>query len=72
MAVNKVSVQSSNLASVGYDDEHGVLEVEFHNGRVYEYYLVPEDVYRGLVNALSAGEYFASYVRDQYRFRRIQ
>jgi hypothetical protein len=70
--MDRVRVRSSNLASVGYDAEEGILEIVFLNGRIYEYYRVPEDVFQGLVSASSPGQYFADHVRDRYRFRPIQ
>lgn len=30
-------VVSSNIASIGYDENNNILEVEFNNGNVYEY-----------------------------------
>jgi hypothetical protein len=32
-----ISVVSSNVASIGYDEFSNVLEVHFHNGSVYQY-----------------------------------
>jgi KTSC domain len=46
--MHRIAVTSRNLASVGYEREHRVLEIEFRNGRVYEYFEVPEGVYGGI------------------------
>jgi hypothetical protein len=62
--MERQQVSSSLVASVGYDADEEVLEVELQNGRVYQYRDVPEDTYRGLVNADSIGRYFNQYVRD--------
>lgn len=62
-------VSSSNLASVGW--ENGVLEVEFHDGGVYQYSNVPEHVYKGLMNAHSKGGYFHDYIRDVYLYMEV-
>ncbi len=40
--MNRVAVQSSNVASVGYDASSSTLEVAFHGGGVYQYFGVPE------------------------------
>lgn len=48
-------VESSVIASIGYDAATSVLEVEFHNGGVYRYFLVPPSVYRALAGAASIG-----------------
>lgn len=65
-------VRSSNLYSVGYNPFTGVLEVQFRNGRVYEYHDVPPAVHDGLMNAHSHGHFFAIFIRNVYPFRRIQ
>lgn len=43
--MKRQSVESSNLASIGYDAENEILEVEFKHGGVYQYFDVPENVY---------------------------
>jgi len=68
----RIPVDSSNLASVGYNMWSGVLEIEFHGGRVYEYYGVPFDIYWGLMNAESHGKFFHAHIRNSFRYRRIQ
>lgn len=70
--MDRVPVSSSSLSSVGYDSLDGILEVEFSNGRVYEYYLVPEALFDAILHARSPGGEFANRVKDQYRFRRVQ
>lgn len=57
--------------SVGYDGDQQVLEVEFHNDRVYQYYVVPRGVYRELMAAESFGRFFNERVRDRYPARRV-
>ena len=42
-------VSSSNIASIGYDPDNQVLEIEFLSGAVYQYYDVPQSVYDGLM-----------------------
>lgn len=64
-------VVSSNLCSVGYDADSGVLEIEFHNGRVYRYFDVPEKVYKELMRARSLGSYFSEKIRSGYRYQRV-
>ena len=50
------SLNSSALASAGYDPTINMLEVEFtRSGSVYRYYDVPESVYDSLISADSAG-----------------
>jgi len=46
------------MISVGYDFETRVLEIEFIDGAIYQYFDVPEEIYQGLLNAESKGRYF--------------
>ena len=68
--MNRLPVASSNIRAVGYDPHSHTLEIEFANGRVYQYFDVPENVYKALLNAMSVGEYFNGEVRGVYRFAR--
>ena len=47
------------------------MEIEFTNGRVYQYFDVPERVYGDLINSSSAGQYFQREIRGVYRFSRV-
>lgn len=69
--MERVPVQSSNVLSVGYDAEDGILEVEYAGGSVYEYYRVPKHVFDGLTTSSSPGHYVATNVKDVYQYRRI-
>lgn len=70
--MERIPVQSSNLASVGYDPATATLEVEFLNGSVYQYFGVPESVYEGLLNAPSKGSYLDQHVKKAgYSYNRI-
>jgi hypothetical protein len=61
--MERIPVSSSNLSSIGYDLRSAILEIEFHSGGVYQYSGVPEDIYQGLMNAGSHGQYFDQYVK---------
>lgn len=65
-------VQSSNVASVGYDDGSRILEVEFHGGGVYHYLNVPEAVYHALISASSIGSYLNANIKTRYQFTKIR
>lgn len=71
--MERTFVSSSNLRSVGYDSDEETLEIEFHNGGIYQYFGVPEHRYEGLMNASSKGSYFDSYIKKAgYRYRKIR
>lgn len=63
-------VDSSVIASVGYDTATSVLELEFRSGGVYRYFLVPPSVHQAVAGAASIGRAFQELVRDRYRSER--
>lgn len=65
-------VHSSNLRSVGYDQETNVLEIEFKGGEIYQYYNVPFEIYQGLMAAPSKGQFHAYRIKNFYRYVRIR
>jgi hypothetical protein len=64
--MNRQPVESSNLASVGYQPSTRMLEVEFMRGGVYRYSDVPQDVFDELIAAPSPGSYFAVHIKNTY------
>ena len=70
--MNRTPVSSSNLKSVGYDQSSNTLEIEFHSGRVYQYYNVPKRIYQELMAASSHGKYHHRRIKDSYRYSRIR
>jgi hypothetical protein len=69
--VDRIPVSSTNLRSVGYDSEALLLEIEFLDGAVYQYFSVPPAVYQDLMAAESKGSFLAKHVRNRYRYRRL-
>ena len=70
--MKRQTVDSSNLASVGYDAKKKILEVEFNHGGVYQYFDVPKKVYNELMDANSHGRYFVNNIRDCYDYGKIK
>jgi len=69
--MDRIPVDSSNISSIGFDEETSTLEVEFHGGAVYQYFDVPLNVYEGLLNAGSKGQYLAQHIKGYYRFVKV-
>lgn len=69
--MERIPVDSSNISSIGYDENSYTLEVEFHSGAVYQYFDVPTNVYQGIREAGSKGQYFAQHVKGYYRYVKI-
>ena len=69
--MERQSVDSSNIASIGYDAATQTLEVEFKNGGLYEYVGVPGNVYTDLMNASSHGSFLYHNIRNVYEFHKL-
>jgi hypothetical protein len=69
--MKRTPIDSSMLASVGYDPAERLLELEFTSGSVYRYADVPESVHRELLAAESKGGYFLDAIQDQYPTARV-
>jgi hypothetical protein len=62
--MNRQPVSSSNIESVGWENE--TLEVAFLNGRIYRYDGVPQSVFQAVVGAASVGSEFNRLVKGRY------
>jgi hypothetical protein len=66
--MQRVPVESSSIASIGYAPQERVLELEFpQSGEVYQYFDVPAEEYAALLAADSKG----TYVNQQLKPRGI-
>jgi hypothetical protein len=63
-----LAVQSSLLASVAYDHDRAILQLEFGYGAVYQYFGVPVQSYQELLQAASHGTYFNRHIRSLFRY----
>ena len=64
--MDRTPVSSSAIASIGYDPDAQMLEVEFLHGGVYQYMNVPQSVYDEFMGASSKGNYFDGNIRNVY------
>ena len=68
----RIRVKSSNVHSIGYDNEKEILQVEFLNGSVYEYYEVPEIIFNEFMAATSKGKYGNRYIFYSYHYQKVK
>ena len=64
-------VSSTSINRVGYDQKTRTLEVEFRNGRAYQYLGVPPQVYDQLMQADSKGRFINFIIKKNYPYLRI-
>lgn len=70
--MDRISVQSSNIRSIGYKTDRKVLEIEFKSGSIYQYSGVPEYEYEGLLNSSSKGRYLNTHIKDRYAYIQVR
>ena len=61
-------VESTALATVGYDEARELLQVEFCGQAIYHYFGVPAAVHQRLLCAPSKGSYFNQAIRGRFPF----
>jgi hypothetical protein len=66
------AVDSTLLRTIGYDATRQLLQIEFQNRSLYQYFAVPEAVYEELIQAPSKGTYFNQCIRPQFDFVRVK
>jgi len=64
-------LDSSAVRSAGYDPERQVLELEFSNGRIYQFEAVPPGVYDWLLRTPNKGGYVNRMINGRYAHRDI-
>lgn len=69
--MQRKTVSSSTIVSVGYDMKAKVLEIEFGSGGIYQYAGVPESRYRSFMKASAMGNYFQRDIKPWYACRKI-
>ncbi len=64
-------IKSNNIKGVFYDKAQKTLDVVFINKNHYRYHKVPEEIYKGLLEAESAGKYFYAKIRDSFAYKQV-
>jgi hypothetical protein len=69
--MQRTPLRSRALVSAGYDAEARVLELEFHNGRVYRYREVPPGVFEFLLRTPSKGSFVNRMIDGRYAYEEV-
>jgi hypothetical protein len=70
--MQRIKITSTNIEFIGYDIETLTLEVEFKSGSIYRYFHVPEYLYQRLINASSHGKFLDDYIKNNYRYQKVE
>jgi len=60
-----------DATSIAFDKRKRVLEVEFHNGTIYQFFDVLPEVVEALLKKASPGTNLLFHLKGKYRFSRI-
>lgn len=69
--MHRLPVESTLLASIAYDPDRTLLELEFCDGRRYRFFKVPTRCFRQLLESPSKGTYFNRNIRNCFFFQRV-
>jgi KTSC domain len=69
--IERIPVNSSSIASIGYNPDEQTMHVEFSSGKIYEYEGVDHDTHSKLLGAASVGAHFGKHIRPHYSGRAI-
>jgi len=67
----RARVESSTIATVGYDEEQRIMEIVFSDGRVYHYLEVPPERALSLLRAESKGRFLNSEIKPNFGYRAV-
>lgn len=69
--MQRAAVQSSSIATVGYDEDEQVLEIVFTDGRVYHFLEVPPERVLSLLRAGSKGRFLNTEIKPDFGYRAV-
>ena len=67
-SIQRQPVESTSIASIGYQAAGGILELEFRNGAIYRYVEVPAAVFEQMLVAKSKGQYLHRFIRGVFTY----
>lgn len=69
--IKMITVESSNIASVGYEDKDKTLYVRFKSGKIYSYDQVERALFEKLLKADSKGKFFNKEIKWEYPYQMV-
>ncbi len=70
--MERKSVNSGTIRSVGYEPSSQTLEIEFTSGSIYQYSRVSPEIHRKLMAAPTIGSFFKNNIEDEFTAKRIR
>jgi len=69
--IQRQPVNSSDIASIGYDGASETLEIEFKATGVYRYFSVPKNVHDEFARTPSPGKFFLQHIKTKYAWEKV-
>jgi hypothetical protein len=69
--MQRQTIHTGQIRSVGYDPMAAILEIEFANGDVYDYFNVPSGVFEHLMVTPLKEEFVRAYVQNSFPVRKV-
>ena len=60
------TLASSCLAKASYQEDHSILQIQFHDGSVYNYSGLPKSLFDAFLRAPSKGAFFHRFIRSHF------
>lgn len=64
--------QSSQIREISYAPENSQMQITFKGGSQYRYFDVHQSVFDRALEAPSIGSFFASYIKHNHKFEKIE
>jgi hypothetical protein len=71
LKANMPRIKSSMMTAVDYHYDSCELDITFVSGKTYRYSRVPPEIYDGLLDADSKGEFFNERIKDKFGYREV-
>jgi hypothetical protein len=69
--MDRKNVDSKMIRSIGHDADNSILEIEFNNGAVWQYFDFPESIWYEFDASDSKGKFFLREIKNQYPESRV-
>ncbi len=66
-----LKVDAANIDSIGYYSWQKIFMIQFSNGMKYQYYNVPENLFKELLESTSKGSFIHRKLKGFYRYARV-
>lgn len=70
-SIKRYQVRSETFNSIGYNPDKKILQLEFRDNRIYNYFDVSQSLYSDMMIAPSKGKFFHQNILDQYEYEQL-